>query len=677
MLRTKKAERIACVATALMLLAAACLWGLSEPAQGDDRRRAGYEELLFDRSKVHTIDITMEDWEGFLANAMAEEYAQCGVAIDGEKYAGAGIRAKGNTSLSSVASMGSSRYSFKLEFDHYQKGMTYHGLDKLSLNNLIQDATMMKDDLAYTLMNRMGVPSPLCSYVQINVNGEPWGLYLAVEGVEEAFLDRNGMTKGELYKPDSMSFGGGRGNGRDFSLDQLRERPGNDGSAPETATRPGDGGLSFGGSSGAPADMPDTPPADFNPSGGESARGTTPVPDAQAAPDSEKARGGFPEAPGGSGFNFGMGSDDVKLIYSDDDPDHYANIFHNAKTSAGKKDQARLIEALRRLNAKEALDDTVCQDEVIRYLAVHHFLCNDDSYTGMMVHNYYLYEEEGRLSIIPWDYNLAFGGFAASSDATSAVNSPIDSPVSGGTVDSRPLIAWIFSDEDALADYHAAYDRFLAENLENGWLEREISRIQALITPYLALDTSAFYSMEAFEKAVGTLQTFCRKRAESIRGQLDGTIPATSQAQRDNRAALVDASDLSTADMGSMNAGGNGGGFQPPGQTSSFSGGFTPPSGAEPAGQESGDSFGGGSGGGQSAPPEPASPQETAAQPAETPAPDAAKSKPERQNAFPAGGNPPEGSQADQRGQWVSAALWSLILLAALLIIRRVESHNR
>ncbi len=50
------------------------------------------------------------------------------------------------------------------------------------------------------------MPSPLCSYAQISVNGEPWGLYLAVEGVEDAFMDRNGMTKGELYKPDSVDF---------------------------------------------------------------------------------------------------------------------------------------------------------------------------------------------------------------------------------------------------------------------------------------------------------------------------------------------------------------------------------------------------------------------------------------------------------------------------------------
>ena len=135
--------------------------------------------------------------------------------IDGEAYKNVGIRAKGNTSLSTVASLGSERYSFKIEFDHYDSTKSYYGLDKLSLNNLIQDSTMMKDYLVYTMMNEFGVNSSLCSYVYITVNGEDWGLYVAVEGVEEAFLERNyGSNYGELYKPDSMSFGGGRGNGR-------------------------------------------------------------------------------------------------------------------------------------------------------------------------------------------------------------------------------------------------------------------------------------------------------------------------------------------------------------------------------------------------------------------------------------------------------------------------------
>ena len=74
-------------------------------------------------------------------------------------------------------------------------------------------------------------------------------------------------------------------------------------------------------------------------------------------------------------------------------------------------------------------------DEVIRYFVVHNFVCNSDSYTGVMVHNYYLYEEDGQLSMIPWDYNLAFGGFESSQGATSLVNSPIDTPVSMGSVE--------------------------------------------------------------------------------------------------------------------------------------------------------------------------------------------------------------------------------------------------
>ncbi|MBR6008387.1 MAG: CotH kinase family protein, partial [Clostridia bacterium] len=222
MLRTKTADRIVCVALVFMLVAATCMWGVVEAVQGDGSHTVGYEDLLFDQGRVHTIDITMAEWDAFIENATAEEYTECNITVDGEKYNNVAIRAKGNTSLSSVATLNSTRYSFKVEFDHYVDGMTYHGLDKLSLNNMIQDATMMKDYLAYTLMNRMGVPSSLCSYVQVTVNGEDWGLYLAVEGIEDGFLERNGMTRGELYKPDSLSFGGGRGNGRDFDIEKFR-----------------------------------------------------------------------------------------------------------------------------------------------------------------------------------------------------------------------------------------------------------------------------------------------------------------------------------------------------------------------------------------------------------------------------------------------------------------------
>lgn len=62
--------------------------------------------------------------------------------------------------------------------------------------------------------------------IYITVNGEEWGLYLAVEGVEESFLQRNyGKDYGELYKPDSTNMGGGRGNGESFDPDEFLNEP--------------------------------------------------------------------------------------------------------------------------------------------------------------------------------------------------------------------------------------------------------------------------------------------------------------------------------------------------------------------------------------------------------------------------------------------------------------------
>ena len=69
---------------------------------------------------------------------MAEEYISCALVIDGESYKKMGIRPKGNTSLTRWQIPDSDRYSFKIEFDHYDSTSTYYGLDKLCLNNVIQ-----------------------------------------------------------------------------------------------------------------------------------------------------------------------------------------------------------------------------------------------------------------------------------------------------------------------------------------------------------------------------------------------------------------------------------------------------------------------------------------------------------------------------------------------------------
>ena len=663
MLRSKNIDRICCLVIACTMLLAAGFTALAGAGVLESSRKTSltYAKHLFDQSTVHKIEITMDGWEDFIDNCTDEKYRACAVTIDGEAQGTVGIRAKGNTSLSSVTQYDNDRYSFKIEFDHYQKKKTYRGLDKLSLNNIIQDATYMKDYWSYTFMNQMGLASPLCSYAEIYVNGEYWGLYLAVEGVEEAFLERNyGEDYGELYKPDSLSFGGGRGNGQAFDMQDFEKKLQSDDTEKQAA-------------------------ADEN-AANDNAAPTMPQDIQRAA---RINRGDFKPG-GGMG---GMGSSDVKLQYIDDDPDSYANIFDNAKTKVKKKDQARLIAALKKLS--EGDTSAVDTDAVAMYMAVHNFLCNGDSYTGSMVHNYYLYEKDGVMSMIPWDYNLAFGGFTGESDATGTVNTAIDTLVSGGDDSDRPMAGWITASDESLALYHEKYQQFIDTVFTSGWFESEFDRVSAMIAPYVEKETRAFYSYEEFQIAADTLKTFCLKRAQSVQGQLDGSIPATSVAQQGSD-ALIDASELSITAMGGMNNGKGGDRGGNAGFPGSFGGDFSfdggsfipgdmpqPPTqgenGAPPDMPDGGfdGSFGGGFGGNaspQGAPSNGEKPQEGSAQPdlqqtqAANPAPqDAAKRGVEENMAAQM-----ERTQPDQTR---TQLLWLLVsvgtLIAACIVGKR------
>ncbi len=248
-----------------------------------------------------------------------------------------------------------------------------------------------------------------------------------------------------------------------------------------------------------------------------------------------------------------MGSGDTSLIYSDDEYSSYQNIFDNAKTDVSDADKNRLIASLKQMNEQENIEEVVDVDGVIRYFVVHNFVCNFDSYTGMMVHNYYLYEEDGKMSMIPWDYNLAFGGFQGAQDATALVNDPIDTPVSGGTVESRPMLSWIFSNEEYVQIYHEYFAEFIVEYFDSGYFATMIDGVKELISPYVEKDPTKFCTYEEFETGIDTLREFCLLRAESVAGQLDGSIASTSDGQAQNKESFIDASDITISDMGTMN----------------------------------------------------------------------------------------------------------------------------
>lgn len=602
MIKSRRIDAICCAILALVLIVT-CLF-INGDALGitASAREMGYESKLFDSTKVHTLDIVIDDWDGFLETCTNEEYTVADLVIDGESVQNVGLRAKGNTSLTSVASYGNDRYSFKIEVDHYDSGKNYYGLDKFCLNNIIQDNTYLKDYLVYTMMADMGVASPLCSFVYITVNGEDWGLYLAVESVEESFLTRNyGTGYGELYKPDSMSMGGGRGNGQNFDMEEMLTggQPDDDqNTASDRTQQPQnpfgttdilsqladlsvDDILNALKSAGLDVSIPDTVNQTNAEEVVEAILENNDMREALKAfqqsgllSNSESTgKGNFAQMGKGGG---GMSSEDTMLQYIDDDPDSYSNIFSSAKTDTTETDEQRLIASLKTLS--EIVDgivdpaqaaDVVDIETVIRYFVVHDFVCNGDSYTGSIVHNYYLYEEDGVMEMIPWDYNLAFGGFSGGgmgSGLTSEVNSPIDSPVSSGDISERPMIAWIFSSEEYTEMYHQIYAEFIEKWFDSGYFEQLFDQTVSLISPYVEKDPTAFCSYDEFTEGVETLRQFCLLRAESVSGQLDGTIPSTEDGQNQDSSSLIDASSLDANAMGGQSMGGGRGGMDNAGE---------------------------------------------------------------------------------------------------------------
>ena len=420
---------------------------------------SGYETRLFDPTKVHTLDILINDWEAFLNTASQEKYSACTLIIDGEKFSNVGIRAKGNNSRRLTEKYGLNRYSLKVELDHYTSN-SYYGLDKFSLDSSFQDNSYMKNWITYDMMEHMGVPSPLCSYVWVQVNGKDWGLFLAIEEPEEAFARRNfGIDHGQLYKPDYRSL------------------------------------------------------------------------------NAENA--------------------DVHLRYTDDDFDSYDNIFRHAKFDIDRTDKQQLIGALKILSSGNNLETAVNIDEVLRYFTVQVFVVNLDSYLGKTGHNYFLYEEDGRLSILPWDYNLAFATYslgmpAPINDSSIYVNYPINTPAGGEIMRNRPLYHNLMKNNIYFAQYHKYFDHFIESYFESSYFRVFMEKTRKMIAPYVKKDPTSFCSYEDFLLGTEAIETFCLLRAKSVRGQLEGTIPSTIAGQSKDQSAFVDASSVWLPDMGEI-----------------------------------------------------------------------------------------------------------------------------
>ena len=113
--------------------------------------------------------------------------------------------------------------AFKLKF---KKADAFFGLRKMTLNNMVQDPSMIHETLAYSAFRAAGVPASRTGYAYLRVNGDDFGVYLDLENLDEIGLARIFGTFDKetqhLYEGEGghdVTLGGAAG----FEVDEGRE----------------------------------------------------------------------------------------------------------------------------------------------------------------------------------------------------------------------------------------------------------------------------------------------------------------------------------------------------------------------------------------------------------------------------------------------------------------------
>ncbi len=478
---------------------------------------------------IITVKITADpaEWAAMLKNTNQLKYISCDIVINGAEYKNAGVKTRENSSFAAVSDSDDQRRSLSLKFDEYVDGQTCFGLTQLVINGLSGDDSYLKQYLAYDLMDFAGVTPPLYEYASVSVNGSAWSFSLCVEEYSEKYLERvYGDTEGELF------------NVKTPRLDM------------KTVASVTD--IVSGGMEGLPASM-----TDLLSGGGFPAMGS--MTDMPQRPDGGMASmTDLLSGQGGAFFGFPVASitdlasmlnmlnlgDITKggaLKYSGDSADDYGAIFDNSVFETPKETKARIIAALKALRKGTEFENYFDIDQVLRYLAAQTVVVNLDSYTSITAQNYCLLERDGALSMLPKDFSASFGTLGGS-DISYAVNFPIDTPVSGVTMEERPLVARLLENVTYKSKYHAYLQEIADNYLANA--SKKIADLDAKIFKYVQNDPARACTLEEYKDAVAALDLTFMLRTESVLGQLSGSLPSTVAGQQENPHLLIDTSEI-------------------------------------------------------------------------------------------------------------------------------------
>ena len=153
---------------------------------------------FFASKDVLRISIEIEPKQIQLLKMADRSYVPCTVKVEGgQTYTKVGIHLKG--AAGSYRGL-EDRPALSLNFDKFNDGQKFYGLDKLHLNNSVQDGSYLNELICRELSRNSGLPTGRATHAMVKLNNRDLGLYVLLEGLDRAFLKRNfGSPDGNLY----------------------------------------------------------------------------------------------------------------------------------------------------------------------------------------------------------------------------------------------------------------------------------------------------------------------------------------------------------------------------------------------------------------------------------------------------------------------------------------------
>lgn len=182
--------------------------GDDEPTE-DVENAGGVEHPLFSSTTIHEIELTLPRENLAALHLTPFDYTESDVTIDGVTLTDVGLRIKGKYGTYRDLD---SKPSFKVDFNKYVEGQEYEGLEKLNLNNAIVDCGYNRDRVSYEVWRQLDLPYLRTGYAHVTINGEDYGLYVLIEGMDDEWLKRSfddpsgNLYDGKYYMLDDWSW---------------------------------------------------------------------------------------------------------------------------------------------------------------------------------------------------------------------------------------------------------------------------------------------------------------------------------------------------------------------------------------------------------------------------------------------------------------------------------------